>query len=443
MAHEWDLKNFKKFINLIFGASLDDNFLKKSLSYLHDLSIATAAYTILSLRERGISSGSRRAVSFSGNFIEDLRKYCNAHYIFFEDLEVEKLFSDINYSISSNENSPYKNMHAAKKCCQNVIKRPDESGSGTRHRAMSITWSQLYNFHVSGIPSRNSDLIKLYVSFFKSKYGYNDGHAIRMASTLIKKCIIKLSQIGASQSRGSSSVGKNSGEFQRQGIRLLANIHGSRSDLAGGEKVSIGKIMSSFCLQPNLFQINERKVLEVLSEDMSNFATFEPEKEMLAITKDEVTLKKALIGVSIRKDASPKEISLMVMIKEGDKDVSLDNLGITEKDKDDFLKCSFGLYQGNSSGWVESEITPDMFYEEAKLYYEEETVKNIVEEFPDEYDLWGITAEELAKKVLLKIFPLDSFIHTNFQIISLAKNYLKTNLTQKMEIKDNQFILID
>lgn len=442
MAHEWDLKNFKRFTNLIFGASLDDNFLNKSLSYLHDLSIATAAYTILNLKEKGVSSGSRRAVSFSGNFIEDLRKYCNAHYIFFENLEVEKLFSDMNYSSSSNENSPYKNIPIAKKCCQNVIKRPDESGSGTRHRAMSITWSQLYNLHVSGIPSRNSDLVKLYISFFKTKYGYSDGHAIRMASTLIKKCIIRLSQIGAGQSRGESGVGKNSGEFQRQGIRLLANIHGSRSDLAGGEKVSIGKIMSSFCLQPNLFQVNERKVFDVLSEDMTEAGAFEPEKEMEPITKDDVSSKRALLGISIRKDATPKEISLMIAIRDDD-DISLESLGITEKDKGAFLQSSFGLYRGENSGWIEADITPDMFYEEAILYYEDEDVKNVANEFPDEYDLWGITTEELAKKVLLKIFPLDSFIHANFQIISAAKNYLKSNLMENMEIKDNQFVLIN
>jgi len=438
MSHEWDKSNFKKFSNYIFGTSLDSNILKKSLSYLHESLIANAAYSLLSFREKR-EFVSRRGVVFSGIFIDDLRNYCNSNYIFFEDIEVDNIFLKIKYSSKNNLNSPYKNIDAAKKCCISIMKGQDESGAGNTHDAISMTWSQLYNTHIGGVPQSKSDLIKKYESFFRSTYKYDESDSLKLSVILMKKCLMRLYTVGLAQSKGTSLVGKNSGEFQRQGIRVLANIHGSRSDLAGGEKSSLAKIMSAFCFQPNLFQINKNKVVELMSEDFSSINTFEPTKHMSRISEDSLSDKEFFTGMSLKKDASEKELALMRELDERSEGGAARILGVSDKDFESFVSRSeFGLYKGGRSGWVESEISKKDVIELVEEYYNDGSIIEFKDEYPEDVALWGLKVDELSDKAVEKMFPLDSFIHMNHEFILSARQYIVSKLPSKFKIENHE-----
>lgn len=438
MAHEWDKNNFKKFSNYIFGTSLDSNILKKSLSFLHESIIANAAYSLLSLREKP-DSMSRKGVSFSGIFIDDLRNYCNSNYIFFENVEVDNIFQKIKYSSETNKNSPYKKIGPAKDCCKKIMQGQDESGAGRTHGAISMTWSQLYNIHIGSLPGTKSDLMQKYESFFRSNYKYDEADSLKLSIILMKKCLMKLYSMGVSQSKGESVLGKNSGEFQRQGIRILANIHGSRSDLAGGEKSSLAKIMSAFCFQPNLFEINKNKVIELMSEDFSGINSFESERDMSPITEESLSSKDIFEGMSLKKDAVQKEVDLMIALEESNDKNGIITLGISEEDYENFIERSnFGLYQGGRAGWVESEITAKDIEELVYNYYNDGVILEFQNEHPEEVEVWGLEIYELSNKSIERMFPLDSFIHMNYEFISSVKEYIVSKLSNKFKIENHE-----
>ena len=438
MAHEWDKSNFKKFSSYIFGTSLESNILKKSLNYLHESLIANAAYSLLSFREKS-ETMSRKGVVFSGIFIDDLRNYCNSNYIFFEDQEVDNIFSKIKYSSERNTNSPYKNITLAKKCCLSIMRGQDESSAGNTHDAKSMTWSQLYNVHIGGLPQNKSDLIKKYQSFFRSTYKYDEADSLALSVILMKKCLMKLYSLGLAQSRGESVLGKNSGEFQRQGIRILANIHGSRSDLAGGEKSSLAKVMTAFCFQPNLFQINKNKVVELMSEDFSSINSFEPTKHMSSISEDSLSGRDFFTGMSLRKDAVEKEIELIRMLEESSDENAIRTIGISEEDLQNFLgRSEFQLYQGKRTGWVESQLSPKDVSEIVMEHYNDGFTIECKDEYPEDVTLWGLELYELSDKAVQLMFPLDSFIHMNHEFINSIKQYIVSKLPNEFKIENHE-----
>lgn len=407
---EWDKSNFNKLVEL-FGLDKE-----KLMPVGKRHRIVMSVHMKKMIMEYKDNKGNGK---FTNNFFNDFRNHCEENHLIYSDAEVSSVFE-------GKIKNPYSDIDGSIKLIDSFIrtKTIGKSKGKEPHKPFSITWSQFYDYQMS-----SKNLINMYEAEFRSSYNMNKEQAEIAAEILFKKCFYLAMKKGSDISSGDMDD-KGSGQFQPQGINILAAKH-DRSDYAQGEKYAFAQIMKAFCLMPNSFLVNVSDIKNFLANDLNGVYPNIPKSLAKSFNiEDGISLEK-----SFSKICNTKELELakeMLGLSNGDV-----STGITmDESSGIYSKDSFSMYPHGYACKVSTTIDSSTIKGCLDSYYEDEMVKEIKNESEGQIGAWAITVEDLTSEVLIRRFPLEKTPkYSNPELFVEVKNYLEKNIPNGYNIK--------
>jgi len=438
---EWDSGNFKSFRD-IFGLKE-----KKQMTVSQRHSIISKVYIqkMLMFYKKYKETGYRFSdVSFTGNFKNDIRNFGESNHINLGEPEIGSIFPE--------DFNPYENVDESIKICAKAIataKANIKKGKAS-HPPFSSTWTQFYNYQTSGGSAESGadgPLISMYRSYFKSHLDLDENSSLRVAQILFEKCFALAKEFGRKFSLSEIST-KSSGEIQMHGLNLLIAEH-DRSDLAMGEKKAIANVMKAFCLQPNEFKVSRTCVTKTLLEDLSEINFIKEEAYHSPIERSDLGNLSFLNSKVLKKHCNQKELSLVKKINEK-KDINSVNSSdyesleisdlISRDDFEIFIKSSYKLFTHGYTCIVQSKLSQDLIKKSLEEYYSEGYVSSMVSSDPDEFELWGVTFDDLSGIILKNLYPLESDSMAHPDLFKVVKDYVKQNVPNNYLVKKTYIV---